>query len=91
MVIWISFFLFSPTQAGNTQKTIQMLLVIVAVLCVPWMLLVRPLILRKRMKEKHHQYQIQTNDDEDMLDGGADDGGHGHHEASFGRSGDIRG
>lgn len=33
-----------------------MALVIVAVLCVPWMLLVRPLILRSRMK-KQQSYQ----------------------------------
>lgn len=37
---------------GNTQKSVQMGLVVIAVLCVPWMLLVRPLILRKRMQRE---------------------------------------
>ena len=34
------------------QKYVQMILVVVAVLCVPWMLLTRPLILRSRMKKQ---------------------------------------
>lgn len=36
-----------------------MILVVIAVLCVPWMLLVRPLILRNRMKKEAEQRALR--------------------------------
>jgi V-type H+-transporting ATPase subunit a len=68
---------------GNTQKSIQMILVVVAVLCVPWMLLVRPLILRQRLKKQAQVGFHNIDDDEPLEDHGEGGGGHGD-EHSFG-------
>lgn len=42
-------------QDGNLQGKIQMILVVVALICVPWMLLTRPLILRARQKRRERE------------------------------------
>lgn len=72
---------------GSTQGKFQSFLVVLAVICVPWMLLVRPLILRARAKAKarHDElHHISPDDHDDAMLGGEDEGGHGHgHGGAF--------
>jgi V-type H+-transporting ATPase subunit a len=68
---------------GTAQQYVQMLLVLVAVLCVPWMLFVRPCILRFCMKcraEYELYNEVLAGEDEDE---GEHAGGHDE-EHSFG-------
>eukprot|EP00051_Salpingoeca_urceolata_P002402 m.49881 g.49881 ORF g.49881 m.49881 type:complete len:834 (-) comp12109_c0_seq2:154-2655(-) len=39
-------------KAGNTQKSFQMALVVIAIICVPWMLFVKPFMLKAQHKAK---------------------------------------
>ncbi|XP_043324256.1 V-type proton ATPase 116 kDa subunit a1 isoform X4 [Cervus canadensis] len=53
LIHFINMFLFSYGDSGNSmlysgQKGIQCFLVVVALLCVPWMLLFKPLVLRRQ-------------------------------------------
>ncbi|CAI5759255.1 unnamed protein product [Candida verbasci] len=51
------------------QSSIQVFLVIVALICVPWLLLVKPLYLKRQIdrEAKHHAYS-QLNGDADLID-----------------------
>ena len=76
MVMLIYMFL-SPTElpeeqviygpgSGGTQKMIQQLIVLVALVCVPWMLLVKPLNLKKEIaKHEAHKAALGDNDAHD--------------------------
>jgi V-type H+-transporting ATPase subunit a len=65
---------------GSSQKNLQMFLVVTAVICVPWMLLVRPLILRKRAKDKikHDEIHGTSHDEHDDAMIGGEEDAHGH-------------
>ncbi|KAL1779998.1 V-type proton ATPase 116 kDa subunit a isoform X2 [Sigmodon hispidus] len=59
LIHFINMFLFSYPESGNGmlysgQKGIQCFLTVVAMLCVPWMLLFKPLILRHQYLRKKH-------------------------------------
>eukprot|EP00056_Hartaetosiga_gracilis_P005753 m.88508 g.88508 ORF g.88508 m.88508 type:complete len:839 (+) comp12269_c0_seq1:132-2648(+) len=81
--------------SGSTQQVIQMALVVIAVICVPWMLLTRPLILRSRMKKRENeahnrsadgmlqQGTLAHDDDDDDDEGEGHSGGHDE-EHNFG-------
>ncbi|XP_023409473.1 V-type proton ATPase 116 kDa subunit a 1 isoform X1 [Loxodonta africana] len=59
LIHFINMFLFSYSDTGNAmlysgQKGIQCFLVVVALLCVPWMLLFKPLVLRRQYLRRKH-------------------------------------
>uniref|UniRef100_A0A8C6E6D8 V-type proton ATPase subunit a n=1 Tax=Moschus moschiferus TaxID=68415 RepID=A0A8C6E6D8_MOSMO len=59
LIHFINMFLFSYGDSGNSmlysgQKGIQCFLVVVALLCVPWMLLFKPLVLRHQYLRRKH-------------------------------------
>uniref|UniRef100_A0A8C7EQZ3 V-type proton ATPase subunit a n=1 Tax=Neovison vison TaxID=452646 RepID=A0A8C7EQZ3_NEOVI len=59
LIHFINMFLFSYGDSSNSmlysgQKGIQCFLVVVALLCVPWMLLFKPLVLRHQYLRKKH-------------------------------------
>lgn len=59
LIHFINMFLFSYPESGDAmlysgQKGIQCFLIVVAMLCVPWMLLFKPLILRHQYLRKKH-------------------------------------
>ncbi|XP_003786382.1 V-type proton ATPase 116 kDa subunit a isoform X2 [Otolemur garnettii] len=59
LIHFINMFLFSYPESNNSmlysgQKGIQCFLVVVALLCVPWMLLFKPLVLRHQYLRRKH-------------------------------------
>uniref|UniRef100_A0A7N9IAM0 V-type proton ATPase subunit a n=1 Tax=Macaca fascicularis TaxID=9541 RepID=A0A7N9IAM0_MACFA len=59
LIHFINMFLFSYPESGYSmlysgQKGIQCFLVVVALLCVPWMLLFKPLVLRRQYLRRKH-------------------------------------
>uniref|UniRef100_F7AYS0 V-type proton ATPase subunit a n=2 Tax=Equus TaxID=9789 RepID=F7AYS0_HORSE len=59
LIHFINMFLFSYSDSGNSmlysgQEGIQCFLVVVALLCVPWMLLFKPLVLRHQYLRRKH-------------------------------------
>nr|KAF6454822.1 ATPase H+ transporting V0 subunit a1 [Rousettus aegyptiacus] len=59
LIHFINMFLFSYPESGNSmlysgQKGIQCFLVVVALLCVPWILLFKPLVLRHQYLRRKH-------------------------------------
>uniref|UniRef100_A0A673UGE9 V-type proton ATPase subunit a n=1 Tax=Suricata suricatta TaxID=37032 RepID=A0A673UGE9_SURSU len=59
LIHFINMFLFSYGDSSNSmlysgQKGIQCFLVVVALLCVPWMLLFKPLVLRRQYLRRKH-------------------------------------
>ncbi|XP_053425213.1 V-type proton ATPase 116 kDa subunit a 1 isoform X7 [Nycticebus coucang] len=59
LIHFINMFLFSYPESSNSmlysgQKGIQCFLVVVALLCVPWMLLFKPLVLRHQYLRRKH-------------------------------------
>jgi len=65
---------------GKAQGMVQIMLVAIALVCVPWMLLVRPLVIRHRMKraEAHYEGHGDPEGDDAMLDDGHGDGEEEH-------------
>jgi len=65
----------------NSQASAQTWLLLVAVLCVPWMLLVKPLLLRSENKNQQDTIGYDENpftEAQDAPSGGGGGGGHGH-------------
>ncbi|XP_064636326.1 V-type proton ATPase 116 kDa subunit a1-like [Lineus longissimus] len=65
-----------PAYRGNTQQMVQTVLVVVAVICIPWILLVKPFFLRRwhyqKVARKATFYPIVDHgDDEALIDGAA--------------------
>ncbi|KAM9045948.1 V-type proton ATPase 116 kDa subunit a 1 isoform 5-T5 [Megaptera novaeangliae] len=63
LIHFINMFLFSYGDSGNSmlysgQKGIQCFLVVVALLCVPWMLLFKPLVLRHQYLRRKHLFDF---------------------------------
>uniref|UniRef100_A0A8D0ITY6 V-type proton ATPase subunit a n=2 Tax=Sus scrofa TaxID=9823 RepID=A0A8D0ITY6_PIG len=63
LIHFINMFLFSYGDSGNSmlysgQKGIQCFLVVVALLCVPWMLLIKPLVLRHQYLRRKHLFDF---------------------------------
>ncbi|XP_052053664.1 V-type proton ATPase 116 kDa subunit a 1 isoform X7 [Apodemus sylvaticus] len=63
LIHFINMFLFSYPESGDAmlysgQKGIQCFLIVVAMLCVPWMLLFKPLILRHQYLRKKHLFDF---------------------------------
>ncbi|XP_042111905.1 V-type proton ATPase 116 kDa subunit a 1 isoform X6 [Ovis aries] len=63
LIHFINMFLFSYGDSGNSmlysgQKGIQCFLVVVALLCVPWMLLFKPLVLRRQYLRRKHLFDF---------------------------------
>ncbi|XP_063107661.1 V-type proton ATPase 116 kDa subunit a 1 isoform X13 [Cavia porcellus] len=63
LIHFINMFLFSYPEASGAmlysgQKGIQCFLVVVALLCVPWMLLVKPLVLRRQYLRRKHLFDF---------------------------------
>uniref|UniRef100_A0A3Q2HP38 V-type proton ATPase subunit a n=2 Tax=Equus TaxID=9789 RepID=A0A3Q2HP38_HORSE len=63
LIHFINMFLFSYSDSGNSmlysgQEGIQCFLVVVALLCVPWMLLFKPLVLRHQYLRRKHLFDF---------------------------------
>ena len=63
------------------QSTVQMILVLICAVSVPWMLLTRPLVLRRRYqkaqleKNSHHPQRLE-NDEHPIINSTDDEGAH---------------
>lgn len=74
----ISMFLAPGTVAEplySGQSGIQVFLLLLALICVPWLLLVKPLYLKRQFdrEAKEHQYQALSNDEESGSNTGGED------------------
>ena len=69
-------------QLFNGQAGIQVVLVLIALVCVPWMLIPKPLILKKRHETSQYQIMRDASDDGNLntLTVEEPTGGHGHGE-----------
>lgn len=67
------------------QKTVQLVLLVLALAAVPWMLLPKPFLLKKQYQERHegHSYlQLESTEDTFQLE--TNHGSHDHEEFEFG-------
>ncbi|KAL2892792.1 V-type proton ATPase subunit a2 [Bienertia sinuspersici] len=67
------------------QKLLQLLLLFLALVSVPWMLFPKPFLLKKQHEERHQgrSYAIIDDDDDDTLDFEMENDSHGHDEFDF--------
>eukprot|EP00042_Codosiga_hollandica_P058016 m.869820 g.869820 ORF g.869820 m.869820 type:complete len:907 (+) comp59746_c0_seq3:100-2820(+) len=49
--------------SGSTQANFQSFLVVIAVICIPWMLLIKPFVLKHRAKKTASHLPVPDNDD----------------------------
>ncbi|KAJ0962202.1 hypothetical protein J5N97_030030 [Dioscorea zingiberensis] len=67
------------------QKTLQLVLLALALISVPWMLFPKPFLLKKQHQERHQgqAYAMLHGNDDNMLEVEADNGSHDHEEFEF--------
>ncbi|KAJ6800198.1 V-type proton ATPase subunit a2-like [Iris pallida] len=67
------------------QNTLQLVLLFLALISVPWMLLPKPFLLKKQHEERHQgqSYAMLQSTDNDMLEGEHVHGSHDHEEFEF--------
>ncbi|KAL1563963.1 V-type proton ATPase subunit a3 [Salvia divinorum] len=71
-------------QLFSGQKTLQMVLLLLALLSVPWMLLPKPFLLKMQHERHQGEAYAPLADTEESLQSGANhNGGHGHEEFEF--------
>ncbi|KAB2094971.1 hypothetical protein ES319_A01G003300v1 [Gossypium barbadense] len=88
--IMIYMFLSPTDELGDNQlfpyqKTVQLVLLLLALVSVPWMLLPKPFLLKKRHENRHQGQsytQVQGTDDA-LSEAKHDSHGHGHEEFEF--------
>ncbi|KAK5843905.1 hypothetical protein PVK06_000040 [Gossypium arboreum] len=88
--IMIYMFLSPTDELGDNQlfpyqKTVQLVLLLLALVSVPWMLLPKPFLLKKRHENRHQGQsytQVQGTDDA-LSEANHDSHGHGHEEFEF--------
>uniref|UniRef100_A0A8B9BM75 V-type proton ATPase subunit a n=2 Tax=Anser TaxID=8842 RepID=A0A8B9BM75_9AVES len=92
LIHFINMFLFNYSDASNAplythQKEVQSFLVIFALIAIPWMLLIKPFILRanhqkaqRMVRDKHQARGFSTTNHSKKASQGDHSGGHGGHE-----------
>uniref|UniRef100_A0A1D1Y150 V-type proton ATPase subunit a n=1 Tax=Anthurium amnicola TaxID=1678845 RepID=A0A1D1Y150_9ARAE len=72
-------------QLFTGQKMIQLVLLLLALISVPWMLFPKPFLLKKQYQDRHQgqSYALLHTSDVDSLEIEADHGSHGHEEFEF--------
>ncbi|XP_012449923.1 V-type proton ATPase subunit a3 [Gossypium raimondii] len=88
--IMIYMFLSPTDELGDNQlfpyqKTVQLVLLLLALVSVPWMLLPKPFLLKKQHENRHQgqsNTQVQSTDDA-LSEENHDSHGHGHEEFEF--------
>ncbi|KAK6459311.1 V0 domain of vacuolar H+ATPase [Scheffersomyces xylosifermentans] len=87
----ISMFLSPGTIAEplyEGQASVQMFLLVVALICVPWLLLLKPLYYKRKIDQEAHQYQQLPTDEDELsnneVDVAHDDDDEGHEAHDFG-------
>ncbi|KAH7686954.1 V-type H+-transporting ATPase subunit a protein [Dioscorea alata] len=67
------------------QKTLQLVLLALALISVPWMLFPKPFLLKKQHQERHQgqAYAMLQSTDDDLLQAEQDHGSHEHEEFEF--------
>uniref|UniRef100_A0A672UQ42 V-type proton ATPase subunit a n=1 Tax=Strigops habroptila TaxID=2489341 RepID=A0A672UQ42_STRHB len=86
LIHFINMFLFSYNDASNAplyqhQKEVQSFLVIFALIAVPWMLLIKPFILRaNHQKAQQNEIDVPETNHSKKASQGDHSGGHGGHE-----------
>ncbi|KAG9441792.1 hypothetical protein H6P81_017646 [Aristolochia fimbriata] len=67
------------------QKTLQLVLLLLALISVPWMLLPKPLLMKKQYEERHRgqAYTMLQGADSESYDMEQEHGSHGHEEFVF--------
>ncbi|OVA20380.1 ATPase [Macleaya cordata] len=73
-------------QLFTGQKTLQLVLLLLALVAVPWMLLPKPFLLKKQHEERHRgeSYELlHSTDDSVSVEVNHDSHGHGHEEFEF--------
>ncbi|KAG6653366.1 hypothetical protein I3843_05G063300 [Carya illinoinensis] len=68
------------------QKTVQLVLLLLALVAVPWMLLPKPFLLKKQHQDRlrGHSYTLLQDTEDDTFQLGSNHDSHGHEEFEFG-------